>query len=714
MKRYWILITTLVLLVRLSSGQAEFEVKLTPNSAIPMVGVYSNHESKIKYDRSRSETVDYSVEVRGRCPTPGSRLVQFQLRIDNQSVLTIPVSGNNRSLTGNNGNQWEEHMISVSIPAENEALIAACNSTALNLLQEQSHDEVFNANFHTASINSGKQVETYYDCFGGLGFSDYHGDRAYLPLRAFCEATGYRSQLRVTDSQLSLQPISRSNGTCELNIKGNFQTSYELYALRTKKSTVPLRYRFKYQNGDSDTHTEYSQWWEKTANPINAGAFIFNYTDRLPSSISSGRITLQVETNGNIQSAAQKSFNIDCHDAPPLTQPQTLELQLDVVSDTSETIALGNQICPTHALITSQIEAGYPIQGNMIILGSSLADLYVTSIDLDPGQSANLQRRVKLNWNSSGTTLSANQTTQSNALKKQSLNYGLRITNSDSTVVKYLPKKPYEIGCEYPSVNPGLTGNSTLGMSPDHTGGGGAPTAFRGNSPFSRSNNDRKVVDVGLRSDGELVQARKPLNLLKHELGHTQQQGRIINDADLNESANSRSLKPNTVPIPYPNVAATPEKSTDSKKWPGAWKLNSIQGKGNDRKQTDSHDRLANQETGHQSKPQPYTIPLQNATVSPIRSNQMSSHRTILFKGKTGQSCTPTTFPDNAVIKQAGRQRVVECVGGKISINRSKKVSHPWKPGDPVFNGNDNRKGPKKEIRSNSFGDEMPDDLPAG
>jgi hypothetical protein len=122
---------------------------------------------------------------------------------------------------------------------------------------------------------------------------------------------------------------------------------------------------------------------------------------------------------------------------------------------------------------------------------------------------------------------------------------------------------------------------------------------------------------------------------------------------------------------------------------------------------------LANQEVGHPSKPQAYTIPLQNTTVSSIRSESLSN-KTTLYEGRIGQSCNPSDFPEPAVIKRSGRQQVVECKGGKVSLNQQKKAQKLWKPGDPVFKGKRNHRNPNQNIKSNSFGDEMPDDLPPG
>ncbi len=607
-----------------------FQVKVKPNSFIPVGQVYSDDPSKIKYNRSRSEIFDYEVEVRGRCPSTTAKLEAFRLSINGQTILDIPVSGNNRSLTGNNGNKWVAQTIRAGFRKDDSHLIDACNLAAVGLLQDQSHDQVFNSNFIAGQFFSGQRVKLYYHCTGGVGFDDILYDTTDLPIKALCEATGYQSTLRVTESQLSLLPITGQDGTCKLGITGEFRTNYELYTLRSNNSLAQLRYRFKYQGGQAGSDTAYSRWWERTANPINGGMFVFNYTDRLPATIDGGNVFLEVDIDGKIYTSEAQSFSIDCVDALQLQQTQTLDLDLSVSADRTETIALGGQLCPTHAILTGHINAGYPVNGNMLIMGSALSDLYVMPINLSADQSATQQKRIKLNWSSASNTLSLNGGTPSNVLKTQTLNYGLRITNSDSEVIKSIPKQPYVISCGYPSVSPGLLGSSTLGALPDHTGGGGAPTSLKENSPFSRENDNRKpVINTGLRLDVERVPDKKPLQLTRHELSHVrQQQGRVQSDSDFNEV------------------------------------------------------------THQQSSNLSHTVPLENATIASVRSNQIDnrhSTKTTLLRGNAGDRCKQNSLPKNTVINQSGQQRVVECVKGKIVINRTKKVQQPWKVGDPVL-----------------------------
>ena len=196
----------------------------------------------------------------------------------------------------------------------------------------------------------------------------------------------------------------------------------------------------------------------------------------------------------------------------------------------------------------------------------------------------------------------------------------------------------------------GLSGIIPTTPTPSDT-----PTILSTTTPaFNDTKN--KVKNIGLKSDGELVQAKKPLGLLGHELSHTQQQGRMMVDADLNEAQSKNS------------------------------------------------------QTKKQNKK---TIPLKNSATKSIQLSQINDKPT-LFKGKLGEPCIKTKFPKNTVIIQAGKQRVVECIKGKATINSIKKVNHPWQVGDPVFSTPTKKTGPKKEIRQDDLGDEMPEDFPAG
>jgi len=58
----------------------------------------------------------------------------------------------------------------------------------------------------------------------------------------------------------------------------------------------------------------------------------------------------------------------------------------------------------------------------------------------------------------------------------------------------------------------------------------------------ANNNNSKSVSNAGLRSDGELVQGKKPMNQLRREAGQAkQQQGRVLTDSDVNEARQERN-----------------------------------------------------------------------------------------------------------------------------------------------------------------------------
>jgi hypothetical protein len=103
--------------------------------------------------------------------------------MNSQTILNIPVSGNNPSLTGNDGNKWESHFIDLNFGKDYDPLMNTCNNSANEQIQTQSHDQVLNSNFTTDRFNSGKEIETYYHCeaVSGLFYEKFY-DTTTLPL----------------------------------------------------------------------------------------------------------------------------------------------------------------------------------------------------------------------------------------------------------------------------------------------------------------------------------------------------------------------------------------------------------------------------------------------------------------------------------------------------------------------------------------------------
>ncbi len=171
-----------------------------------------------------------------------------------------------------------------------------------------------------------------------------------------------------------------------------------------------------------------------------------------------------------------------------------------------------------------------------------------------------------------------------------------------------------------------------------------------------RKSSKKKNTSAGLQSDGELVQAKKPNKLIGHELTHTaQQQGRMFTSSDFNTAGSSTDKKPKTL---SPRPKLSPNSAVISKK-------------ANIKKNVkDSHDQFSNMQEGHQA----HSIPLENATVSQIRTEQLNNkHRTVTsvrVREKLGAKCNKRDFPSNGVIKRLGKMQAVECSKGKVALKR--------------------------------------------
>ncbi len=183
------------------------------------------------------------------------------------------------------------------------------------------------------------------------------------------------------------------------------------------------------------------------------------------------------------------------------------------------------------------------------------------------------------------------------------------------------------------------------------------PVDFSDKVELKMAAKENQPKAAGLKSDGELVQAKKPKKpkkLIGHELTHTmQQQGRLFTSSDFNAagaSPDSAQTAGSPKPKLSPNSAVTPKKANVKK---GV---------------KDSHDRFSNMETSHQAQ----TIPLQNATTSNIRATQQNrEHRTIKpvkIRVRLGAKCDSVKFPKSAVIENRGKSRAVECVKGKVAL----------------------------------------------
>ena len=703
-----------------------FQIKIKPDSALASIHVIANGNLE-KYSAAEVNVNQWRVEARGQLTLneslSGFRIKQAQIRYGAVNGFlqnyNIAVSGDKRSLTGNSGRKWEEHTITLSEIGSMQPYIDACNNAVegdlaggLTMTQALNKNRSIIIDQADSSFRAGLRINVSES-------PNYLTEEAAvnLPVRVFCEATGYVKPLPtasnslsivagITDSHLTiLEQVSQFSGTCKITLSG---------MIKTNLPNTAVQFQYEHSNGKKSDI--------KSVTTSHAKTVMFSHTyniDNNPYDDEAGSIRLSGVSH-DFQSD-WKTYTMRCEEpATSSFQAETPpQLLLSVV--VRETQLIKGQICPKDVLIKGSVTAGSSIEGHAIFIGSgtSMYQSETMPYDLNISEHKKFFRVREVALPSTLGSLQAINNSDP-VLQRITITQGMSLMDENNEMIATTGQQSYTFHCSWPQVNPNMPGSNTLGMAPDHTGGGGAPTSLTGKSPFSRENDNNKAINAGLRSDGELVQARKPLQLLRRELSHTgQQQGSVLLDADDNETSQTahqqqqKNVPAGAVPIPYPIIAKKVDEGGNNLKWglndvyvPSFSTNTTSSGR------SDTRDRFANQQSSHQA----HTIPLENATTASIRSSQLDnrSTQTTLLRGKVGDPCKKSRFPKNTVINQSGQQRVAECVKGKVVVNKTKKAQRLWKRGDPVLFSPDNRQAPKKEIRSGDLSDEMPEDLPAG
>jgi len=669
MKIFFVVLGSIGLLFSFSvkASYQPFQIKVKPNSEMASIHVVASGNLET-YHVAEVNINQWRVEVRGQLTLneslSGYRIEQARIRYGAtggfQQNYTIEVSGDNRSLTGNNGHKWAAHTIALSDFGNMQPYIDACNNAV--------EEDLSGGLTMTQALNKHRsividQASSLFRAGLSINVSDnsnYLTEEAVvaLPIRVLCEPTGYVKPLPTTSNTVGIvvgveeshltisEQVSRFSGACKITLSG---------VIKTNIANTDVQFQYEHTNGRK------SGIKSVTTDHTRTAMFSHTYSiDNNPYDDEAGSIRL-IGVSHDFQSD-WKTYTMRCED-PATNSWQTEippQLSLDVV--VKETQLIKGQICPKNVLIKGRVTAGSSIEGHAIFIGSgsSVYESETMPYDLNIGEKKKFFRVREVEFPSTLGSLQVIDNSEP-VLRRIMITQGMSLMDANNEMIATTGQKSYTFHCRWPQVNPNLPGSSALGMVPDHTGGGGAPTSLKGRSPFSRESDNRKPVNTGLRSDGELVQARKPLQLLKHELSHTAQQRQ------------HKSAPVGPVPTPYPTMISkeTNENETKKRDLKGA-DVKSFQTSGEAESARIENDRFANQQTGHQA----HTIPLENATIAPILSSQMGSHntKTILFRGNVGDHCKQSRFPKNAVIKQSGQQRVVECVKGKVVIKRAKKA----------------------------------------
>jgi len=672
MKIFFVVLGSIGLLFSFSvkANYQPFQIKVKPNSEMASIHVVASGNLQT-YHVAEVNINQWKVEVRGQLTLneslSGYRIEQARIRYGAtggfQQNYTIGVSGDKRSLTGNNGHQWAEHTIALSDFGNMQPYIDVCNnaveedlSGGLTMTQALNKHRSIVIDQASSLFRAGLSINVSNN-------SNYLTEEAVvaLPIRVLCEPTGYVKPLPTASNAVSIvvgvegshltisEQVSRFSGACKIILSG---------VITTNLANTDVQFQYEHTNGRK------SGIKSVTTDHTRTAMFSHTYTiDNNPYDDEAGSIRL-IGVSHNFQSD-WKTYTMRCEDPATNSWQTEIPPQLSLNVVVKETQLIKGQICPKNVLIEGRVTAGSSIEGHATFIGSgsSVYQSEAMPYDLNIGEKKKFFRVREVEFPSTLANLQVINDSEP-VLRRIMITQGMTLMDANNEMIATTGQKSYTFLCSWPQVNPSLPGSSALGMVPDHTGGGGAPTALTGRSPFSRESDNRKPVNTGLRSDGELVQARKPLQLLKHELSHTAQQSQ------------HKSAPVGPVPIPYPTMISkeTNENETKKRDLKGA-DVKSFQTSGGAESARIGHDRFANQQTGYQA----HTIPLENATIAPIRPRQMGSDntKTILFRGNVGDHCKQSRFPKNAVIKQSGQQRVVECVKGKVVIKRAKKAQQP-------------------------------------
>ena len=640
-----------------------FQIKLKPSSQLPRVAVSSGNNPLV-YNKAVLEFNQWTLEVRGQLTTneflSGYRIEQAIIRYgdnNNQTDYTIGVSGDKQSLTRNHGHQWAEHSININSLSNQQSFIDICNNAVstdiengLSQTQALNKNRVITIPVNQSSFTAGLWINV-------SDSPSYLTEEATtgLPITVSCQPTGYKKPLPTATNDLEV-----SENIQETNL--TIQEQYSQYSgsckvilsgmIKTNLPNMTVQYRYEHTNGNL------SEIKSLTTSQARVGWFSHTYdVDNNPYDDEAGSIRFIGESH-NFQSD-WKTYSMRCEDAATTSLNTEIPPQLSLEVKVRETELIRGQICPKDVLLIARLTAGSSIDGNAIFIGSG-TEAYQSdpiAFDLSIGQTKKFLgiRPVYL-----PSTLGHLQVTNEGEaeLRKISLTQGITLMDANSNLIATTGQQNYTFHCRWPQVNPNVVGSQELQVEPDqleNTTGRLSLSPFQRRSNSAASQNDStgssKQVDQQVIKNGG-SEAKRPLLILRNRgiIRGSQQEGRMLTDADQN-------------PV----------------------------------------------ESNHHS------VVLENATIADAKAKHSigkMDQRTTLYQGKAGDSCQGKKFPKTAVIRHQGKQQVVECINGKVTMNTAKKTTIEWKTGDPVLKPK--AKKIKQEFRQGGFGDEMPDDLPAG
>lgn len=453
---------------------ADFEARIGNNNSAT-VSVKSHLVDKSRYARSDALTSSIAMQFKGGCSS-GHTLKKFDLRLGN-TIYNIPVSGNARHISGNNGNSWATHNASsFTFPADNPVFIKACNDhIEQKLSQGYDLETLLGSDSMLTNVETSIGLEYKAKCDKNVGFDPpptHWTQQDSLLVKIRCKATGYVEPINVNNVQFSIDKTVTMGGSCKVKVKGAFNTS--------KPNQMVS---FRYEHIDEDFNKKLSSVHQ--IHTDSQGYANFSHFYDVPNGPGKEKGKMRVIGVSHDFQSPQRNYSMDCIDPSTGTlqqsTPSTIQLKVKPIQNSFQ--AFGNQSCPTRVKIVGTIKAGSDLNGQAVFVGQTLADINVQPFSANKGQTKKVTRIRDLTWNAqSGTTLTMGGSGSAFQLMKQDLMQGLNITGKNNQLILSVPKKAFLISCSPPSVTPGLqTPNGGLQMIPNHTGGG-APTSLQ-NTP---------------------------------------------------------------------------------------------------------------------------------------------------------------------------------------------------------------------------------------
>jgi hypothetical protein len=471
-----------------SISASGFDVRIVNNGS-DFVNVRDDGVDKTKYSKSDSKTIPVKFEFRGGCKA-NHRVKKFELFLGGQNY-NIPVSGDTRHISGNNGSSWNVHNNTFSIAANNSALIHACNSrVSISAASGQSLESVLGSDFSVANIDSGFSFAYRYACKRvGTVFEEPLSpgeSTGQLSLDAVCKATGYQEVVLVENVQLAIDELMTLGGSCKVKLKGSFNTS---------KSNELVR--FRYEHIDEDFNKRLSEVHQVTTNATGYVNFWHEYD--VPDGPGKDRGKVRIVGVSHEFQSRQKNYSVDCSKAGPSTvqvaTPSSVNFSVTPVESSKK--AFGSQICPTQVALKGTLVAGSDLSGQAVFVGEHSLDIYGQPFSINKGQTKNFTHTRSIDWSvPSSTTLTLGGGGSAQALMKQDLTMGFNIVGDNSqTIILSVPRKAYPLSCSWPTVNPGVQmQNGGFNTLPNHTGGG-APTDIQVTPSITPNPKTKKAKD---------------------------------------------------------------------------------------------------------------------------------------------------------------------------------------------------------------------------